>query len=175
MKTSWAGPGEEQPLSTVSPGGKVAEVRRVTHGPKRAPSAQPFYRASFVTRDCSGGFGRARLTTLRLCLLWRRRSYSQQSRWQNKPTASPLSLYAPFSRTAVVGLSNRQWSMSSLYHRRTVRPEKHYSSCSRAQAAFSWRGNQHVEGLGRGEPPMGQIEHRPVGERLRGSLKIPCA
>jgi hypothetical protein len=30
----------------------------------------------------------------------------------------------PFSRTAIVGLSNGQWSMSR-YHRRSVRPKKH--------------------------------------------------
>jgi hypothetical protein len=32
--------GEEPPPRSVSPGGKVAEVRRVTRGPKRAPIVQ---------------------------------------------------------------------------------------------------------------------------------------
>ena len=37
----------------VTAGWQGAGVRRVARWPKRAPSAQPFYRATFVTRDCS--------------------------------------------------------------------------------------------------------------------------
>jgi hypothetical protein len=31
--------------------GKVAGLRRVTRGPKRAPSAQPLYRVTFIVGD----------------------------------------------------------------------------------------------------------------------------
>jgi hypothetical protein len=30
----------------------VARLHRVTHEPKRAPNAQPFYRATFVVKNC---------------------------------------------------------------------------------------------------------------------------
>ena len=43
--------GGDNPV-TSSAGSEVATVRRVMHGPKRAPSVQPFYRATLIVRRC---------------------------------------------------------------------------------------------------------------------------
>jgi hypothetical protein len=57
---------------------------------------------------------------------FRRLAHSQQSRWHNKPTASPYPYNVPLSWAAIAGLSNRQWNMSPC-HRRPVRRKKDMS------------------------------------------------
>jgi hypothetical protein len=68
-----------------------------------------------------------------------------------KPLAKPTNGFAlslvPFSRTAIIGLSNRRWSMS-LFHRCPVRPEKHMPPLVALKRPFCRKWNEVLKLLG---------------------------